>query len=251
MNATQTSTNLLPGAEARFQPNNPGAPAASLSSIAAAGTPPRWQVGDPPAPTGRTRSAKARLMLGLLPTVGLVLALTAGYRWVAHARRWVKTDNAYVAAHIHTISARVAGTVKEVLVEENEWVAAGTLLARLDERDLAVRRRQAEAQLAQARAQVRQAEAKQGEAEAQLARDQARTTKARQDLARAEALYQGTAGAISRQEFDQAKTDCQAAEAGLQAAASAVQSAGALIAAAHAQEEVAQANLQDAELQLS
>lgn len=190
-----------------------------------------------------------------LPLMGAVLSALAlcyaGYRWWEYARAWVKTDNAYIASHIHTVSARVAGTVKEVLVDENQSVAAGTLLARLDDRDFAVAHQQAVAQLTQARAQLRQAEARIGEAMAQIAREQARATKAQQDLARAEALYQGTAGAISRQEFDQAKTEFQASQAAVEAAQAALQSAQALASAAQAQEQVTQANVDQTQLQLS
>ena len=183
--------------------------------------------------------------------VAMVVTAYAGTRWWAHARAWVKTDNAYVAAHIHTISARVAGTVKEVLVEENQAVTAGTVLARLDPRDLQVKQKQAQAQVAQAQAQIQQAAAQIAQAEAQVAREQARATKAQRDLARAKSLSQGTSGAISRQEFDQAEAEAEAAQAALQGAQSALAAANALTEVAQAQAQVAQAGLQEAELQLS
>ncbi len=192
------------------------------------------------------RSAQALIALLAIP-----LACWGTYRAWDHARGWAKTDNAYVAAHIHTVSARVAGTIQEVLVEENQVVAAGSVLARLDSRDFEVRRQQARAQLAQARAQVQQAEAQIAQAQAQVAREQARDIKAAQDLERATSLYQSNAAAISKQEFQQAKADFDAARAALQGMQAAVESAGALAAAAQAQEKVAQANLDDAELQLS
>jgi len=163
----------------------------------------------------------------------------------------VKTDNAYVAAHVHTVSARVAGTVKEVLVEQNEPVEAGTVLARLDPRDFEVARRQMSARLLQARAQVQQAEAQIAQAQAQVTSRQAHATKAKQDFSRAETLFHGAGGAISGQEFDLAKAESDAAQAALEGASSALGSARALTAAAEAQERVAEANLEEAELQLS
>jgi membrane fusion protein, multidrug efflux system len=183
----------------------------------------------------------------------LVTAITAwyGYRWYEHARTWTRTDNAYVAAHIHTVSARVAGTVKEVLVEENQTVAAGSILAQLDSRDFEVRCQQARAQVAQAKAQSQQAEAQIALARAQIAREQARAVKARLDFERASALFEGNSGAISRQEFDQAKAESDSAQAALQGAQSTLESANALLTAAQAQEQAAQAGLQDAVLQLS
>jgi membrane fusion protein, multidrug efflux system len=180
-----------------------------------------------------------------------VFAIYAGYRWWTSDRTWVKTDNAYVAAHIHTVSARVAGSVKEVLVDENQEVALGSVLARLDPSDFEVKKQQALAQVAQAKAQSQRAEAQISQARAEIAREQAGATKASQDFQRAQSLYQGISGAISKQEFDQAKSELDAAEARLEATRSVLGSASALAVAAQAQEEVAQANLHDAELQLS
>lgn len=189
-----------------------------------------------------------RVAAGVVVVIGIACA---GYFWWRWAGTWVKTDNAYVTGHIHTISVRVPGTVKEVFVGENQTVTAGELLARLDPSDLEVRRQQALAQLAQADAQVQQAEAQISQARAQLSREQARATKAQQDLARANSLYHDATGAISRQEFDQAKAENEATQASLEAARSAVVSATAQASAAQAQQRVATANLRESELQLS
>jgi membrane fusion protein, multidrug efflux system len=186
------------------------------------------------------------LSLGLAVTV-----LSAGVVWWNLARAWVKTDNAYVTAHVHTVSVRVAGTVQEVLVEENQTVTQGMVLARLDPSDFEVKRDQAVAQLAQARARIQQAKAQIVQARAQVAQQQARATKARQDLVRAETLSRGPSAPISRQELDQVTAEAEAAEAELQAAKAALGSAAALAAASQAQEQVDRANLRDAELQLS
>jgi membrane fusion protein, multidrug efflux system len=178
-------------------------------------------------------------------------AAWSALRWVDHIRTWVTTDNAYVAAHIHQVSSRVAGTVSEVLVEENQVVEAGQVLARLDARDFEVKRQQALAQVAQAEAHLQQAEAQAAQARAEVSREQAQATKAQQDLERAKALSQGAHGAISKQEFDAAQAAADAAQAALKVAGSGLQSAEAATAAARAQQQVAQANLKDADLQLS
>jgi membrane fusion protein (multidrug efflux system) len=149
------------------------------------------------------------------------------------------------------VSTRVSGTVTDVLVEENQTVTAGTLLARLDPRDFEVRRQQALAQVAQAHAQARQAEAQISQTRAQIAREQARATKAKGDLHRADSLYHGASGAISKQELESAQAESDAAQAALQGAQSALDAAKASALAAQAQQNVAQANLEDAELQLS
>src|SRR5690242_330429 len=42
-----------------------------------------------------------------------------------HARNFVSTDDAYTTTHVHEISARVAGTVQGVDVDDNQSVKAG------------------------------------------------------------------------------------------------------------------------------
>lgn len=192
-----------------------------------------------------------RAAFGFTTAVFVIIAGYGGYRWWNHSQTWVKTDNAYVAAHVHTVSARVEGTVQEVMAEENQTVPAGFVLARLDPRDLEIRKHQAQAQVSVAEAQAQQARAKFSEAQAQVAREQARAGKARLDLARARSLFEGGQGAISKQEFDQASAEADAAEAGLKAAGAAVLSAQALAKAGEAQEQAAQANLEDAQQKLA
>ena len=88
---------------------------------------------------------------------GLVLialvVLAAGAYGVHSWRYWsrhVSTDDAFVEGHVSPVSARVRGTVLEVLVRDNQEVAAGAPLARLDPRDLEVKVHQARAALATA-----------------------------------------------------------------------------------------------------
>lgn len=195
---------------------------------------------------GWKRLAKAAAAVALVS-----IAAGGGRAWWNYSQTWVKTDNAYIAAHVHTVSARVAGTVQEVLADENQTVAAGSLLARLDPRDFEIRKQQAEAELHLASAHLQQAQAKLAEAQAQTYREQARAGKARLDLKRATSLSEGAAGAISKQEFDQAKAESEATDAGLEAAQAAVGSSRALVKAAQAQEMASQANLDAANQELA
>jgi membrane fusion protein (multidrug efflux system) len=68
-----------------------------------------------------------RMLLLLLP-----LALIAGGAWYVVGGRVMYTDNAYVNADKVGISTDVAGTVAEVDVHDNQEVAAGEVLYRLD-----------------------------------------------------------------------------------------------------------------------
>ncbi len=91
-----------------------------------------------------------------------LVVLAAGIHGVRLWRYWdrhVSTDDAFVEAHVSPVSTRVRGTVVEVLVRDNEQVAAGAPLVRLDPRDLEVKVEQARAALVTARSRLRRAAA--------------------------------------------------------------------------------------------
>jgi len=72
----------------------------------------------------------------LLLAVGAVLLLAAilvsGIPWIGEALNTVSTDDAYVNGHVTFVSARVPGQVSRVLVDDNNRVHKGDLLAELD-----------------------------------------------------------------------------------------------------------------------
>jgi len=67
------------------------------------------------------------MILGVFLILGAV-----GLLWWWHNSRYEETDDAYITGHIHPVSARVTGTVKQVLVEENQMVKANQLLVVID-----------------------------------------------------------------------------------------------------------------------
>ena len=93
--------------------------------------------------------ARALLLIG----VPLVAAAAALYFYAAGGRH-LETDNAYVKAHIIPVSAEVAGRVAEVAVRDNQPVAGGQLLFRIDPAPFAMAVARANAQLANARTDV-------------------------------------------------------------------------------------------------
>ena len=105
-----------------------------------------------PTPT----QAQARPQRGL-PTgaiiAGLVVVAAGGayLRLLTHNR--VSTDNAAVEARVSSLSARVAGAVEAVLVNDNQTVAEGEVLVRLDTRDYSAALEQARAAVAIAQGQ--------------------------------------------------------------------------------------------------
>jgi membrane fusion protein (multidrug efflux system) len=103
----------------------------------------------------RRRRALALAGLGLVVLVALGYAVSLWRYWSLH----VSTDDAFVEAHVSPVSARVRGTVLEVLVRDNQPVTAGAPLVRLDPRDLEVKVHQARAALATAESRLKMAAA--------------------------------------------------------------------------------------------
>jgi membrane fusion protein, multidrug efflux system len=75
------------------------------------------------------------------------VALLSGAYLMWRGQRHISTDDAFVDGRISVLGARVAGSVQQVLVTDNQQVEEGDVLVRLDPRDYV-------AQLEQARASV-------------------------------------------------------------------------------------------------
>src|SRR5471032_2252776 len=69
------------------------------------------------------------------------------------------TNDAFVAADYTLVAPRVAGFIKEVLVEDNQRVKAGQLLALIDDRDFRAAAQAADADTLVAQAQLKNATA--------------------------------------------------------------------------------------------
>jgi membrane fusion protein (multidrug efflux system) len=109
----------------------------------------------------RSQGWRRRRRTVVLVTLAVVV-LAAGVYGFSLWRYWdrhVSTDDAFVEAHVSPVSARVRGTVLEVLVRDNQEVRAGAPLVRLDPRDLEVQVHRARAALATAQSRLRGAAA--------------------------------------------------------------------------------------------
>src|SRR5690606_15845463 len=84
----------------------------------------------------------------LLLLLGPLLVLAIGGYVYATGGRFVGTDDAYVKAHMIAVSADISGRVVDVMVRENQKVAAGTALFHLDEEPLRIALAEARATLA-------------------------------------------------------------------------------------------------------
>src|SRR5262249_42259330 len=118
----------------------------------------------------------------VLVIAGLIAlaALGAGGRMWYRSTHFVDTENAYVTGHVHPVSARIAGVVSKVLIDDNQLVKEGQIIAELDPFDQQVKVDQIKAQIAtteqqvvQADAQIAQTNAQASAAAAQVAQSQA------------------------------------------------------------------------------
>ncbi|MGE5153205.1 MAG: efflux RND transporter periplasmic adaptor subunit, partial [Bdellovibrio bacteriovorus] len=149
------------------------------------------------------------------------------------------------------ISTQVSGQVSEVLVDFNDTVTKGQLLARLDPQTFLARAREAQAQLevakaelasresalAKAQAQLQQHEARRGVAESEAASARARHEEARRTLERRRTL--AAKGGVSDSDLQSAQTEFQSAKALLEAADGKGRVQDAEIAAARAEVDMA------------
>jgi membrane fusion protein (multidrug efflux system) len=84
----------------------------------------------PPVPRKATR--KRKLLAGAVAVVVLAVLLVFGIPWVEAMLNTVSTDDAYVNGHVTFVAPRVAGQISRVLVDDNNRVHRGDLLATLD-----------------------------------------------------------------------------------------------------------------------
>ncbi len=121
----------------------------------------------PPAP--RKRLSRRWIVVSLL-AIMLVFALIFGLPQAIYAWNHVSTDNAIVNSHVTYLSSRVAGVAEDVLVDDNQFVEAGTPIVRIDSVPYQLAIDQKAAELAQAKLSVAQKIAALDLANAQLDR---------------------------------------------------------------------------------
>ena len=214
----------------------------------------------------QSRSPRTRIFLIL----GAVLLLVAVFFLWRYFASYEDTDDAQIDGHLNSISARVSGHVARLLVEDNQYVQAGTPLVQIDPKDYEVALEHARSdyedalalseaanvnvpitstntssQLSTAQADVENAQAgiaaakqQYQAAQAQLIQAEANNVRAQDDLVRYKQL-------VDKQEVSQQQYD--AALAAAKADAAAVDAARASAAAAEHQVQQAQARLVQAQ----
>src|SRR6516164_6304036 len=190
-------------------------------------------------PPDRQSKRRRRLLMGGLGALILIVACAFGIPWIREMLDTVSTDDAYVNSHVTFVAPRVSGQIAQVLVDDNYRVQKGELLAELDKEpfQIAVSRKKAAVDTAEADLQAAKAEARGIEAAAMsrrwklqravedldnqiallharvaaLDKDKAVLTLAQIDFNRAKQLL-GTP-AESRQQYDRAQKTLSTADA--------------------------------------
>jgi len=203
---------------------------------------------DSPVQAPRRLGTGRRLLIAAAAIACLVWLGRFLYGWIVYE----ETDDAYVSGHVHQVSPQIDGTVREVLVHDNQTVRAGDVLLRLDPLEFDLEVRKAEASLAQAAAdgsraaaavveagaRITEAEARSGQAEAQVAQEQTRFDLARINRERNRHLF-GDSGAVTQSDVDMTESAFMGAQAALAAAKANVAAAAAANASAKASRESA------------
>jgi membrane fusion protein (multidrug efflux system) len=200
---------------------------------------------------GLLRRHPFAFVLGLLL---FILASAATYLYWDYARHFESTDDAFVAARQFSIAPKVSGYITAVPVTDNQHVAAGDVIARIDDRDYRVALAQAQAQVAAAQASIETIDAQINVQQAQINTNQAQVTQAQaalvfaqQQAARYEDLARKGAGTV--QNAQQYTSQLNQQQAALESAQAALKVAQRQISSLKAQRSSAEASLAQAQAQ--
>jgi len=209
--------------------------------------------------------------------IGAIVLVVAGFFLWRYFTSYESTDDAQIDGHLNSISARVSGHVVKLLVDDNQFVTAGTPLVQIDPKDyqVALDRAQAyyadslataqaaqvnvplthvnttaqeaaaQADVENARAGIAVARQQYDAAIAQLAQAEANNVKAQNDLVRYKQLVDKQE--ISQQQYDQAIATAKASAAAVDAARDGAAAAQQQVTQAQSRLAQAQANLRAAQ----
>ena len=172
-----------------------------------------------PAKNGISKRHKALVILLIVTIVGGWF----GLRWWIRSQTHIETDNAFIEARTVPVSFKVAGTVKRVLVEDNQFVKQGDLLAELDASDYRVEVAKAEAGVGVAENETGGDYKKAEGARASVQLATAQLDQAVLDLQRGETLFKREV--IPKEQLDRLRTAKRIADSQLTAAQEALKRA--------------------------
>src|SRR5262249_42856566 len=145
------------------------------------------RVGKEPAPpetvTPQNHSfLRRRPVVSAIGAVLLAATLGGGALYMDYAGHFESTDDAFIAARQFALAPKISGYITAVPVTDNQHVAAGDVIARIDDRDYRVALAQAEAQVAAAQASIQNVDAQLDVQQAQISANQAQVDQAQAAL---------------------------------------------------------------------
>jgi multidrug resistance efflux pump len=88
---------------------------------------------------------KLKGRLGLIVLAVAVVIIVSGFYIYQHYRNThISTDDSYVTGRIHVVASKVPGTVKALLVKDNQFVKEKDTLLEIDDQDYSVKVRESE-----------------------------------------------------------------------------------------------------------
>ncbi|WP_410712123.1 HlyD family secretion protein [Bradyrhizobium sp. BEA-2-5] len=174
-----------PSAPASHEPDRPAVTARAPAQEHPAGKQPAPPATIPPEVIGKaTRRSflRRRPVVSAIGAVLLAAAIGGGYLYMDYSAHFESTDDAFIAARQSALAPKISGYITAVPVTDNQHVAAGDVIARLDDRDYRVALAQAEAQVAAARASIENVDAQLDVQQAQIAANQAQVDQAQAAL---------------------------------------------------------------------
>jgi membrane fusion protein (multidrug efflux system) len=133
-----------------------------------------------------TTQSKQKVAVGVAVVIALGVFIYLLAPDLFGQRTQQNTNDAYVSADYTLVVPRVAGFIKEVLVEDNQQVKSGQLLALIDDRDLRAAAEAASAETLVAQAQLQNARATLERQASVIAQAQASVVSAKAEMAFAE-----------------------------------------------------------------
>lgn len=181
---------------------------------------------------GKSEGKKPSRLKPILTAVVAILVVAAGLYWF-FTRNDIETDDAFTAGRAVGIAPHVEGYVVDLLVDDNQFVHKGQILARIDPRDWQIARDRAAASLDAAKAAAQASEMMHAvallEYPGALLQAQGRLSEAHAQEFRAQTDYRRqhtvARAATSQQDRDYAQAALDAARAQVTAAQGAVQMA--------------------------
>jgi len=198
---------------------------------------------------------KKKLVPLAVAGVVFIALVIGGIFWWTNKQRWEATENAYVQADTVVVSPQVTGYVAEVLVTDNQRVAPGQELVRLDPAEAQAAFLQAQANVAAAQAAVRNVDDRAALGQAQIAQAaagvssaQAQASMASADLDRYGKL--ANSGWVSPQRVQSVRAQAAEARAGVAQAAAALEAQRRSVGSLGSSREQAQAQVAQAQAAL-